>query len=58
MPPAAATPEDSRPWFARLRGLAREHGLQELSMGTTQDFPVAAEEGATYVRVGSILFQD
>ncbi len=58
MPPAAATPEASRPWFARLRGLAQEHGLRELSMGTTQDFAVAAEEGATYVRVGSILFRD
>jgi uncharacterized pyridoxal phosphate-containing UPF0001 family protein len=56
MPPAAATPEESRPWFARLRGLAAENGLRELSMGTTQDFAVAAEEGATYVRVGSILF--
>jgi uncharacterized pyridoxal phosphate-containing UPF0001 family protein len=56
MPPAAATPEESRPWFARLRRLAAEHGLRELSMGTTQDFGVAAEEGATYVRVGSILF--
>jgi uncharacterized pyridoxal phosphate-containing UPF0001 family protein len=56
MPPAAATPEESRPWFARLRELAAEHGLRELSMGTTQDFAVAAEEGATLVRVGSILF--
>ena len=58
MPPAAATPEESRPWFARLRELAAEHGLRELSMGTTQDYAVAAEEGATYVRVGSILFAD
>ena len=58
MPPAAATPEASRPWFARLRELASEHGLRELSMGTTQDFAVAAEEGATHVRVGSILFRD
>ena len=58
MPPAAATPEDSRPWFARLRALAAEHGLRELSMGTTQDYAVAAEEGATYVRVGSVLFRD
>ncbi|HVV57260.1 MAG TPA: YggS family pyridoxal phosphate enzyme [Gaiellaceae bacterium] len=56
MPPAAVRPEDSRPWFARLRALASEHGLADLSMGTTQDFAVAAEEGATYVRVGSILF--
>jgi uncharacterized pyridoxal phosphate-containing UPF0001 family protein len=58
MPPAAATPEESRPWFARLRELAAENGLSELSMGTTQDFAVAAEEGATYVRVGSLLFRD
>ena len=56
MPPAAATPEESRPWFARLRELAAEHGLRELSMGTTQDYAIAADEGATYVRVGSILF--
>jgi PLP dependent protein len=58
MPPAASSPETSREWFARLRALAEQHGLQELSMGTTQDFAVAAEEGATYVRVGSILFRD
>ena len=58
MPPAAATPEQSRAWFARLSELAAEHGLRELSMGTTQDYAVAAEEGATYVRVGSILFRD
>jgi len=58
MPPSAATPEESRPWFARLRELAVEHGLRDLSMGTTQDYAIAAEEGATYVRVGSILFAD
>lgn len=58
MPPAAPSPEDSRPWFARLRALAAEHGLHELSMGTTQDFRVGAEEGATHVRVGSILFRE
>jgi hypothetical protein len=58
MPPAAASAETSRAWFARLRALAEQHGLEELSMGTTQDFAVAAEEGATYVRVGSILFRD
>jgi PLP dependent protein len=58
MPPAAASPADSRTWFARLRELAREHGLEELSMGTTQDYVVAAEEGATHVRVGSLLFRD
>jgi uncharacterized pyridoxal phosphate-containing UPF0001 family protein len=58
MPPAAATPEQSRAWFARLRALAAEHGLHDLSMGTTQDFEVAAEEGATHVRIGSLLFRD
>ena len=58
MPPAAADPEASRPWFVRLRALALEHGLTELSMGTTQDYRVAAEEGATYVRVGSALFRN
>ena len=58
MPPAAPTAEGSRPWFRKLRALAAEHGLSELSMGTTQDFAVAAEEGATYVRVGSILFRN
>jgi PLP dependent protein len=58
MPPAAGSPEGSREWFVRLRELAAEHGLADLSMGTTQDYVVAAEEGATYVRVGSILFRD
>jgi uncharacterized pyridoxal phosphate-containing UPF0001 family protein len=57
MPPAAATAEESRPWFAALRELATEHGLPELSMGTTQDYAVAAEEGATHIRVGSALFR-
>jgi PLP dependent protein len=56
MPPAASDPEDSRPLFRKLRVLAEEHGLQELSMGTSQDYKVAAEEGATYVRVGARLF--
>jgi uncharacterized pyridoxal phosphate-containing UPF0001 family protein len=58
MPPAASSSEQSRAWFARLRELAVANGLRELSMGTTQDYAVAAEEGATYVRVGSILFRD
>ncbi|HEX7083503.1 MAG TPA: YggS family pyridoxal phosphate enzyme [Gaiellaceae bacterium] len=58
MPPASADPEASRPWFARLRELAADRGLADLSMGTTQDFAVAAEEGATYVRVGAILFRE
>jgi uncharacterized pyridoxal phosphate-containing UPF0001 family protein len=56
MPPAAAEPESSRAWFRRLRELASEHGLSGLSMGTTQDYPVAVEEGATMIRVGSVLF--
>jgi PLP dependent protein len=57
MPPlASGDPEASRPYFRRLRELAHEHGLRELSMGTSQDYRVAAEEGATYVRVGSVLF--
>jgi uncharacterized pyridoxal phosphate-containing UPF0001 family protein len=56
MPPRAETAEDSRRWFAALRGLAEEHGLEHLSMGTTQDYAVAAQEGATMVRVGTRLF--
>ena len=57
MPPAAEDPEASRPFFRRLRELAAEHGLPELSMGTSQDYRVAAEEGATLVRVGSVLYR-
>jgi uncharacterized pyridoxal phosphate-containing UPF0001 family protein len=57
MPPGTDDPESSRPWFRRLRELAAEHGLAELSMGTTQDYRVAAEEGATMIRVGSVLFR-
>jgi PLP dependent protein len=56
MPPFAHDPEASRPYFRRLRGLAEEHGLRELSMGTSQDYRVAVEEGATLIRVGSVLF--
>ena len=56
MPPAAERPEDSRRWFAALRELAAQHGLRELSMGTTQDYAVAAQEGATIVRIGSRLY--
>ena len=55
MPPAAADPEESRPYFRRLRELAGEYGLRELSMGTSQDYRVAVEEGATLVRLGSVL---
>jgi hypothetical protein len=57
MPPLSDDPEASRPYFKRLRELAEEHGLRELSMGTSQDYRVAAEEGATYVRVGSTLWR-
>jgi PLP dependent protein len=56
MPPETPDPEGSRPYFRRLRELAHEHGLTELSMGTSQDYRIAAEEGATLVRVGSILY--
>ena len=52
----ADDPERSRPYFRELALLAGEHGLADLSMGTTQDYRVAAEEGATFVRVGSVLF--
>jgi hypothetical protein len=56
MPPLADDPEQSRPWFARLRELADEHGLEQLSMGTSQDYVVAVEEGATIVRIGTRLY--
>ena len=56
MPPFTADPEASRPHFAALRELATQHGLRHLSMGTSQDYAVAVEEGATIVRIGSILF--
>jgi len=56
MPPFADDPEQSRPYFRRLRELAERFGLEELSMGTTQDYRVAAEEGATFIRVGSVLY--
>ena len=56
MPPLAEDPERSRPYFRELHELAQAHALSELSMGTSQDYRVAAEEGATLVRVGSVLF--
>ena len=56
MPPFTEDPEASRPHFAALRELAAEHGLRELSMGTSQDYRVAAEEGATIVRLGTSLY--
>ena len=58
MPPFTENPEDSRPHFARLAELAAEHGLSRLSMGTTQDYEVAVEEGATIVRLGSVLYDE
>jgi uncharacterized pyridoxal phosphate-containing UPF0001 family protein len=56
MPPFTEDPEESRPHFARLAVLAAEHDLARLSMGTTQDYEVAAQEGATLVRLGSVLY--
>jgi pyridoxal phosphate enzyme (YggS family) len=56
MPPFAERAEDSRPWFARLAELAAEHRLERLSMGTTQDYEVAVQEGATIIRVGVALY--
>jgi len=57
MPPFAERPEDSRRYFARLAQLAGEHGLERLSMGTSQDYEVAVQEGATIVRLGSVLYE-
>jgi pyridoxal phosphate enzyme (YggS family) len=56
MPPLSRQAEQSRRWFAALRELAHRHGLMELSMGTTQDYLVAVEEGATIVRIGTRLY--
>lgn len=56
MPPFTQDPEDSRPYFARLAELAAEHGLRRLSMGTSQDWEVAVEEGATIIRLGTELY--
>jgi PLP dependent protein len=58
MPPATEDPEGSRPYFQMLRRLAEGHGLAALSMGTSQDYRIAAEEGATLVRVGSVLYAE
>jgi PLP dependent protein len=58
MPPVADDPEASRPYFRRLRELAASHGLAQLSMGTSQDYRVAVEEGATLIRVGSVLWAE
>ena len=56
MPPFSTDPEASRPFFARLAELAAQHGLERLSMGTSQDWGVAIEEGATIVRLGTALY--
>ena len=56
MPPMSPDPDASRRWFAALRALAEEHGLEQLSMGTSQDYTVAVEEGATIVRIGTKLY--
>ena len=57
MPPFAENPESSRPAFRRLAELGRQHGLPQLSMGTSQDWRVGVEEGATLIRIGSTLFR-
>jgi uncharacterized pyridoxal phosphate-containing UPF0001 family protein len=57
MPPETADPEASRPYFRRLRELAEERELRDLSMGTSQDYAVAAQEGATLIRIGSVLYR-
>ena len=56
MPPFTEDPEDSRPYFARLAEMAADLDLQRLSMGTSQDWQVAVEEGATIIRLGSVLW--
>ncbi len=58
MPPFTADPDGSRPYFRRLRELAERFGLAELSRGTSQDYRVAADEGATMVRLGSVLYAE
>jgi hypothetical protein len=57
MPPFTENPEDSRRHFARIAELAAEHSLPRLSMGTSQDYAVAAAEGATIVRLGGVLYE-
>lgn len=56
MPPLQNEPEQNRPLFKKLKKLAEQHGLLELSMGTSHDYQVALDEGATWVRLGTILF--
>jgi PLP dependent protein len=57
MPPFVERAEDNRRWFAALAELAAEQGLERLSMGTTQDYEVAVQEGATIVRLGTVLYE-
>ena len=57
MPQETDDPESSRPYFRRLRELAADRGLKELSMGTSQDYRIAVEEGATLIRIGSVLYR-
>ena len=57
MPPETGDPEASRPYFRRLRELAADRGLKELSMGTSQDYRIGVEEGATLIRIGSVLYR-
>jgi pyridoxal phosphate enzyme (YggS family) len=57
MPPETDDPESSRPYFRRLRELAADRGLKDLSMGTSQDYRIAVEEGATLIRIGSVLYR-
>jgi uncharacterized pyridoxal phosphate-containing UPF0001 family protein len=57
MPPETSDPEASRSLFRKLRELAEKHALAELSMGTSQDYKVAVEEGATMIRIGSVLYR-
>ena len=57
MPPETEDAESSRPFFRRLRELAEERGMMELSMGTSQDYRIAVEEGATLIRIGSVLYR-
>jgi pyridoxal phosphate enzyme (YggS family) len=56
MPPETKDPESSRQYFRRLRELAVDRGLKELSMGTSQDYRIAVDEGATLIRIGSVLY--
>jgi pyridoxal phosphate enzyme (YggS family) len=56
MPPWSEDPETTRPYFRRLAALARQHGLEKVSMGMSHDLEAAIEEGATHIRIGTALF--